>query len=72
MFDFIVNRKNGAARTGLYCVWIRAREVEGAPLIQVWIDPSMSTFESQANALEPNLAADRAGVQVAGSDEDIS
>ena len=53
MFDFIVNRKNSGRknsvpRPSLYCVWIRAHGGENAPLIRVWIDPSMSMFDSPA------------------------
>jgi hypothetical protein len=64
MFDFINNRKDSGRnssvpRPGLYCVWIRAREGEDAPLIQVWIDPSMAAFDSQAPVHKP----DRAGAQ---------
>ncbi len=57
MFDFILNRKNSAPRPSLYCVWIRADEGENAPLIRVWIDPSMSVFDSQARVREFDLAA---------------
>jgi hypothetical protein len=69
MFDFIVNRKNSGRknsvpRASLYCVWIRAHDGENAPLIRVWIDPSMSVFESQARVHEPDLAAARAEAQV--------
>ena len=69
MFDFIVNRKNSGRknsvpRPSLYCVWIRAHGGENAPLIRVWIDPSMSMFDSQAKVHEPDLAAARAEVQV--------
>ena len=60
MFDFIFNRKNSVPRPSLYCVWIRAHEGENAPLIRVWIDPSMSMFDSQAMVHEPDLAAARA------------
>ncbi len=65
MFDFIFNRKISAPRPILYCVWIRAREGENAPLIRVWIDPSMSMFDSQAKVHEPDLAAARAEAEVA-------
>lgn len=58
MFDFF-NRKNSVPRPSLYCVWIRAHEGENASLIRVWIDPSMSEFESQARVHEPDLAAAR-------------
>jgi hypothetical protein len=57
MFDFIINRKNSVPRPSLYCVWIRAHEGENAPLIGVWIDPSMSMFDSQAKVHERDLAA---------------
>ena len=61
MFDFIMQRdKNSVPRPSLYCVWIRAHEGENAPLIRVWIDPSMSMFDSQAKVHEPDLAAARA------------
>ena len=64
MFDFILNRKNSVPRPSLYCVWIRAHERENAPLIRVWIDPSMSMFDSQARVHEPDLAAAQAEAQV--------
>jgi len=72
MFDFIINRKNTVPRPSLYCVWIRAHEGENAPLIRVWIDPSMTGFESQAKVHEPNLEAARAEAGVASSDEGSS
>jgi hypothetical protein len=30
----------------LYCVWIRADETPGAPLIAVWIDTKMRAFNT--------------------------
>jgi hypothetical protein len=77
MFDFIVNRnksgrKNSVPRPSLYCVWIRAHEGENAPLIRVWIDPSMSMFDSQARVHEPDLAAARAEAQVELANENNS
>ena len=57
VLDFIFNHKNSVPRASLYCVWIRAQEGENAPLIRVWIDPSMSMFDSQAKVHEPDLAA---------------
>ena len=70
MFDFIVNRKNSGRknsvpRPSLYCVWIRAHGGENPPLIRVWIDPSMSMFDSQARVHGPDLAAARAEEQAA-------
>ena len=60
MFKFITGRWNSVPYASLYCVWIRAHEGENAPLIRVWIDPSMSMFDSQAKVHEPDLAAARA------------
>jgi hypothetical protein len=82
MFDFINNlkdsgpintgRTNSVPRPSLYCVWIRAHEGENAPLIRVWIDPSMSMFDSQAKVHEPDLAAARAEAQATVCLEDNS
>jgi len=78
MFDFIINsknsrRKNSVPRPSLYCVWFRAHEGEKAPLIRVWIDPSMSMFDSQAMVHEPDLAAAQAAeAQAALAHEDNS
>jgi len=56
-------RPNSVPRSSVYCVWIPVREGENAPLIRVWIDPSMSVFDSQAHVHEPDLAAARAEVE---------
>jgi hypothetical protein len=68
MFDFKKNAKNSVLRPSLYCVWIPAYPDRETPLIRVWIDPSMSMFESQATIHEPDLAAARA--EAAASSED--
>ena len=34
----------------LYCVWIRANETPGAPLVSVWVDSKMRAFEGPAEA----------------------
>jgi hypothetical protein len=60
MFDFKKSSKNSVPRPTLYCVWIPAYPDKDTPLIRVWIDPSMSMFESQATIHEPDLAAARA------------
>ena len=49
MFKFASNLKILVPRKSLYCVWIRAHESENAPLISVWIDLAMTTFESDAD-----------------------
>jgi Carboxypeptidase regulatory-like domain len=53
MFDIITNREMLKPSRGLYCVWIRANQNENAPLVRVWIDPSMKMFESGTNEQAP-------------------
>jgi hypothetical protein len=65
VFDFIFNKRNSVPRPSLYCVWIRAHEGENSPLIRVWIDPSMSMFDSQAKVHEADLAAAQAETEAA-------
>jgi hypothetical protein len=54
---------------GLYCVWIRAHDGDGAPLIRVWIDPHMTLFESRVKIHEEDLAALRADALAAHSED---
>jgi hypothetical protein len=56
MFHFDKKRENLAPRASLYCVWIRAHDGENAPLVQVWIDPSMAMFELQTAHNQPQTA----------------
>jgi hypothetical protein len=63
MFEIITNRKTLLPRKSLYCVWIRAHEGDNAALIRVWIDPSMTMFESQVKVHEPDVEAARAVIQ---------
>jgi hypothetical protein len=56
MFDILTNRNKTMPGRGLYSVWIRADQTENAPLLRVWIDPSMKTFESGANDEAPAAA----------------
>ena len=69
MFEFITNGWKRVPRANLYCIWIRAHEGENAPLIRVWIDPSMTAFDSQAKIHEPDLAEARAEEQIALADQ---
>ena len=69
MFDFKKNAKNSVPRPSLYCVWIPAHPDKDTPLIRVWIDPSMSMFESQAAVHEPDLAATRTEAVAAPSED---
>ena len=61
--------KSLVPREGLYCVWFRAREGENAPLIRVWIDPTMTVFESGAKIHEPDLEVARREVLATPSEE---
>ena len=45
MFNFANHLKTIRARKGLYCVWIQTHGGHNAPLMQIWIDPTMSLFE---------------------------
>jgi hypothetical protein len=53
------------AKKGLYCTWIRQTERPGAPLVAVWIDPSVSCFPAaetkQRNAEEMAVTGDDGG-----------
>src|SRR5579864_7240494 len=61
MFKFIIgNRKALVPHASLYCVWVRA---QNAPLVRVWIDPSMTMFESQVRVHEPDMKSARAALQ---------
>jgi hypothetical protein len=39
--------QNFVATQDLYCVWIRADKIPGAPLIAVWMDTKMRAFETE-------------------------
>jgi len=46
MFDSDNASQNFVTSQGLYCVWIRATETPGAPLIAVWMDTKMRAFNA--------------------------
>jgi hypothetical protein len=64
MFDFIFNRKNSVPRPSLYCVWIRAHEGENAPLISIWIDPTLAAFKSHGQETSPEIDTECAQDQI--------
>jgi hypothetical protein len=72
MFDFIKNETARVSKKSLYCVWIRAHEGDNAPLIRVWIDPSMTMFETGAKVHESDVAAARAESPVALAEDSSS
>jgi hypothetical protein len=41
--------QNFVTTSNLYCVWIRANETPGAPLVAVWVDSKMRAFEAEEN-----------------------
>jgi hypothetical protein len=45
-------------KQALYCVWIRANQTPGAPLVSVWVDSEMRAFEVPGEAAEWTLTAD--------------
>src|ERR1700730_2335049 len=49
MFDILTNRNKTMPGRGLYSVWIRADQTENAPLLRLWINPSIKPFKSLAN-----------------------
>jgi hypothetical protein len=49
MFETDNAAQNFITTPNLYCVWIRANETPGAPLIAVWVDSKMRAFEAEGN-----------------------
>lgn len=47
MTNFTNNFENFTARPGLYRVWVPLHNDGRAPLIAIWIDPTMTVFERQ-------------------------
>jgi hypothetical protein len=45
-------------RQALYCVWTRAHETLGAPLVSLWVDSEMRAFEGLGEAVEWTISAD--------------
>lgn len=48
--------QNFVTTSDLYCVWIRANETPGAPLVAVWVDSKMRAFEAEENGSAPVVA----------------
>jgi hypothetical protein len=56
---FITNQNvptSASASNKLYCVWIRANDNPGAPLVSVWIDPQIRAFTQQAQENDSHAA----------------
>jgi hypothetical protein len=52
----MTNRINNSTkfndRKGLYCVWVPAHNDGKAPLISIWIDPTMTPFDASEKSSE--------------------
>ena len=62
MANFTNNFENRAARPGLHRVWMPLHDDGRAPLISIWIDPTMTAFEPQPHqeSLECSVIGDTA------------
>ena len=69
MANFTNNFENRAARPGLHRVWMPLHDNGRAPLISIWIDPTMTAFEPQPHqeSLESSVIG---GTAIAGDVED--
>ncbi|MGD0965449.1 MAG: hypothetical protein ABSA57_16285 [Candidatus Acidiferrales bacterium] len=47
MHNFTNNCQNFATRPSPYCVWVPLHDDGRAPLVSIWIDPTMTAFECQ-------------------------
>jgi hypothetical protein len=47
MTNFTKKSENFMTREGLYRIWVPMRDDGKAPLISIWIDPTMAAFERQ-------------------------
>jgi hypothetical protein len=52
MTNYINNSAKINDRKGLYCVWVPAHDNGNAPLISIWIDPTMAAFDPRQNSGE--------------------
>ncbi len=61
MTHFSNNSGNFPTRTGLYRVWVPLHDDGKAPLISIWIDPTMKPFEQHQHHGEIGLSGVRDG-----------
>jgi hypothetical protein len=52
MANYISNSSKFNDRKGLYCVWVPAHNDGKAPLISIWIDPTMAPFDASQKSGE--------------------
>jgi hypothetical protein len=65
MNNFTNNSAKFNDRKGLYCVWVPLHNDGKAPLISIWIDPTMAAFDPRQNNGE------LAGISEATTSEEI-
>jgi hypothetical protein len=53
----LTNNCQNATRPSLYCVWVPLHDDGGAPLVSIWIDPTMTAFERQQRHEDTGLYA---------------
>jgi len=70
MRNFFEQLNNFMAPRGLYCVWVRADDSEGAPLLARWIDPRGE--EKMSPAHENLCAEEQAEAEALQSDADLA
>jgi|GEM_PF-4350249 len=47
MANFVINSENFITRSSLHQVWVSLHDDGKAPLVSIWIDPTMAAFEPQ-------------------------
>jgi hypothetical protein len=52
MNNFTNNSAKFTERRGLYCVWVPLHKDGKAPLVSIWIDPTMTAFEQHQQSGE--------------------
>jgi hypothetical protein len=57
MANFTKKSQNFMTREGLYRVWVPLRDDGKAPLISIWIDPTMAAFERQQRHADSSPSA---------------
>jgi hypothetical protein len=54
MLQAVHQKAGGPRASSIYCKWIRDHRRDGAPVVAVWIDSEMRTFEREFSS-EPEL-----------------
>ena len=56
MRNFTNNCQNFTTRPSLYCVGVPLHDDRRAPLVSIWIDPTMTVFERQQRHEDTGLS----------------